>query len=567
MARPSPSSWRFLRLAYYIRRPWIVALMLVVLLCTTFIIWDRRSLRSPDDTSTSEEDFFELQRARPKNTNEAFERKPPSVVKDEILDETTAERREKVKQAMLHAWNSYEKYAWGYDELLPLSKRGANDFGGLGATIVDSLDTLYIMGFMDQFNKARDWVAKLDFNINYEASMFETTIRVVGGLVSAYDLSNDTVFLKKAREIADRLLPAWNTPTGIPYTTVNLASGDSRSPGWTLGASVLADLATEQVEFIALSQRTGDPKYQEKVENVIKKIKEFFPQDGLVPIYVNPHTASASNRITFGAMGDSFYEYLLKVWVLGNKTQAVQHYRDMWEQSMEGLMSLIRKSTPSSYTYIAERYGSGGGYIDKMDELACFTPGMLVLGSNDGPDEKKTKYLELAKELARTCYNFYRSTPTGLAGENYNFISGQDMSVGTAWNILRPETVESLFYLWRKTGDTKYRDWGWDIFQAFEARSRVDTGYVGLRDVRSGEKDDKMQSFFLAETLKYLYLLFSPSSVIPLDQWVFNTEAHPIKIVQRDGGAPGSSEDFVKQQIHRKQRLGRLGGDSNIARQ
>lgn len=98
---------------------------------------------------------------------------------------------------------------------------------------------------------------------------------------------------------------------------------------------------------------------------------------------------------------------------------------------------------------------------------------------------------------------------------------------------MRPETVESLFYLWRFTGNTMYQDWGWDIFQAFEKNSRLETGYVGLTDVNTGAKDNLMQSFFLAETLKYLYLLFSPPSVIPLDKWVFNTEAHPLKIVPR----------------------------------
>nr|CAB3502846.1 unnamed protein product [Digitaria exilis] len=106
-----------------------------------------------------------------------------------------------------------------------------------------------------------------------------------------------------------------------------------------------------------------------------------------------------------------------------------------------------------------------------------------------------------------------------------------DMSVGTSWNILRPETVESLMYLWRLTGNKTYQDWGWDIFQAFEKNSRIESGYVGLRDVNTGEKDNMMQSFFLAETLKYLYLLFSPPSVISFDEWVFNTEAHPLRIV------------------------------------
>jgi mannosyl-oligosaccharide alpha-1,2-mannosidase len=461
------------------------------------------------------------------------------IVEDDPID---IERREKVKDAMVHAWSSYEKYAWGQDELQPESKNGVDSFGGLGATLVDSLDTLYIMGLDEQFQRAREWVANtLDFNKNYDASVFETTIRVVGGLLSAYDLSGDKMFLEKAKDIADRLLPAWSSPSGIPYNFINLAHGNAHNPGWTGGDSILADSGTEQLEFIALSQRTGDPKYQLKVENVIRELNKTFPADGLLPIYINPDRGTSSySTITFGAMGDSFYEYLLKVWIQGNKTDAVKEYRDMWEISMKGLESLVRRTTPSSFTYLCEKTGSS--LNDKMDELACFAPGMLALGSSGyGPEESK-KFLTLAEELAWTCYNFYQSTPTKLAGENYFFRAGQDMSVGTSWNILRPETVESLFYLWRLTGNKTYQEWGWNIFQAFEKNSRTESGYVGLKDVNSGIKDNKMQSFFLAETLKYLYLLFSPPSVIPLDEWVFNTEAHPLKIVTRQGQGLGQRQ-------------------------
>ncbi|RWR75244.1 mannosyl-oligosaccharide 1,2-alpha-mannosidase MNS1 [Cinnamomum micranthum f. kanehirae] len=340
------------------------------------------------------------------------------------------------------------------------------------------------------------------------------------------------MFLEKAKDIGDRLLPAWDTPSGIPYNRINLALGNAHNQGWTGGDSILADSGTEQLEFIALSQRTGDPKYQQKVENVITQLRKTFPDDGLLPIYINPHSGSSSySTITFGAMGDSFYEYLLKVWVQGNKTEAVKHYREMWETSMQGLVSLIRKTSPSSFTYICEK--NGGSLSHKMDELACFVPGMLALGSFGYEPDKAGKFLSLAEELAWTCYNFYQSTPTKLAGENYFFRSEQDMSVGTSWNILRPETVESLVYLWRLTGNKTYQEWGWNIFQAFEKNSRIDSGYVGLKDVNTGAKDNMMQSFFLAETLKYLYLLFSPPSVISFDEWVFNTEAHPLRITPR----------------------------------
>ncbi|KAA0059340.1 mannosyl-oligosaccharide 1,2-alpha-mannosidase MNS1 [Cucumis melo var. makuwa] len=539
--RSSTSKWRYCHPSYYLKRPKRLAFLLVAFVCASLLVWDRQTLlREHEDELTKlksevvrlkslvEEDNFKVENAVARVREEAKE--------EEVDDPIDAERREKVKEAAIHAWNSYEKYAWGQDELQPQSKSGINSFGGLGATIVDSLDTLYIMGLDEQFQRAKEWVANsLDFNKNYDASVFETTIRVVGGLLSAYDLSGDKLFLDKAVDIADRLLPAWDTPSGIPYNFINLVDGRPHNPSWTGGFSILADAATEQLEFISLSQRTGDPKYQQKVENVITQLNKNFPDDGLLPIYIDPNEGKGSHAtITFGAMGDSFYEYLLKVWIHGNKTSAVKHYREMWEKSMTGLSSLVRRTTPSAFTYICEK--SGASLSDKMDELACFAPGMIALGSSGYDSEESKKFLTLAEELAWTCYNFYQTTPTKLAGENYFFYSGEDMSVGTSWNILRPETVESLFYLWRLTGNKTYKEWGWNIFQAFEKNSRVESGYVGLKDVNTGVKDNMMQSFFLAETLKYIYLLFTPPSVIPLDEWVFNTEAHPLRIVTRKEG-------------------------------
>ncbi|KAF7010775.1 hypothetical protein CFC21_025136 [Triticum aestivum] len=529
MARRSSSSsssgtWRYLNPAYYLKRPKRLALLFFVFVAATFAFWDRQSLVSEHESEISRlQNEINQLHGQLRKAGILLEEIPATEIprKDLVeIDPINNERREKVKEAMLHAWNSYVKYAWGMDELQPQSKNGVNSFGGLGATLVDSLDTLYIMGLRDEFQKARE---------------------VVGGLLSAYDMSDDKVFLEKAKDIADRLLPAWDTTSGIPYNSINLAHGRAHNFGWTNGDSILADSGTEQLEFIALSQRTGDPKYQLKAENVIRQLQKIYPSDGLLPIYINPQSGQASySTITFGAMGDSFYEYLLKVWIQGNKTESVKHYRQMWETSMEGLISLTRQTTPSNYTYICEK--SGGSLSHKMDELACFAPGMLALGASGYGPEKAKQIMNLAEELARTCYNFYQTTPTKLAGENYYFHAEQDMNVGTSWNILRPETVESLMYLWRLTGNKTYQDWGWDIFQAFEKNSRIASGYVGLRDVNSGEKDDKMQTFFLAETLKYLYLLFSPPSVVSFDEWVFNTEAHPLRIVPTHGSNGQSIE-------------------------
>ncbi|CAI0410087.1 unnamed protein product [Linum tenue] len=575
----SSSKWRYCNPAYYLKRPKKLALLFLVFVCASFLVWDRQTLVREHEVPLScpflrrfesvclilqvEVDklseevnqlkmmvsdalsswssmnkislFLQLEELKSTQGDEVSSVRGKSSKVTKVLpdDPVDIQRREKVKDAMIHAWSSYEKYAWGHDELRPQTKNGVDSFGGLGATLIDSLDTLYIMGLDEQFQRAREWVAtSLDFNKDYDASVFETTIRVVGGLLSAYDLSGDKVFLEKAKDIADRLLPAWDTPTGIPYNIINLEHGNPHNPGWTGGSSILADSGTEQLEFFALSQRTGDQKYHQKAERVILELNKTFPADGLLPIYISPDTGTGSiSTITFGAMGDryccSFYEYLLKVWIQGNKSGAVKLYRS-------------------------------------MDELACFAPGMLALGSAgyDEPAESE-RILSLAEEvflpflgsvlLAWTCYNFYQSTPTKLAGENYFFRSGQDMSVGTSWNIMRPETVESLFYLWRLTGNKTYQEWGWNIFQAFEKNSRVEGGYVGLKDVNTGIKDNMMQSFFLAETLKYLYLLFSPSSVISLDEWVFNTEAHPLRIVKHQDGQSNGQTDKITRSRGRKE--------------
>ncbi|RVW13934.1 Mannosyl-oligosaccharide 1,2-alpha-mannosidase MNS1 [Vitis vinifera] len=263
-ARSSASRWRYCNPSYYLKRPKRLALLFIAFVCVSFLVWDRQTLVREQEVNrrfwiggalvlgipgpislnprlievaslkaelTHLQDLLDELKSIGGNAGGVSGRNGKSSKKSTVPDDPIdIQRREKVKDAMLHAWSSYEKYAWGQDELQPQSKNGVNSFGGLGATLIDSLDTLYIMGLDEQFQRAREWVANsLDFNKNYEASVFETTIRVVGGLLSAYDLSEDKLFLEKARDIADRLLPAWNTPSGIPYNIINLAHGNAHN--------------------------------------------------------------------------------------------------------------------------------------------------------------------------------------------------------------------------------------------------------------------------------------------------------------------------------------------------
>jgi mannosyl-oligosaccharide alpha-1,2-mannosidase len=261
-------------------------------------------------------------------------------------------------------------------------------------------------------------------------------------------------------------------------------------------------------------------------------------KDGLVPIFVNANSGRFSgNTITLGARGDSYYEYLLKQWI----QNADERWKVMYTDTVKGIFKhLVKESEPSKLTYIAELIN--GVSKPKMDHLVCFLPGTLALGTANGLPET---HLELAKKLMRTCYEMYRQMPIGLSPEiaHFNTKSGgqEDLIIkdADAHNLLRPETVESLFIMHRVTKDPMYVEWGWNIYQSFEKYCRVATGgYSSLKSVKLNppQMRDKMESFFLGETLKYLFLLFEGDGpkLVPLDEWVFNTEAHPLPIFGKD---------------------------------
>lgn len=458
----------------------------------------------------------------------------------EPLDKIVKERRDFIKKMMEHAWTGYVNHAWGSNELRPISKRGhtASIFGASssGATVVDALDTLYIMGMKDEFERARKWVAmSLSFNHASDVSVFETTIRFLGGLLSAYAFSGDEVFKVKAKELGDKLLPAFNTPTGIPWAMVNLASGSGHNWGWASGGcSILAELGTLHLEFVYLSKITGQPIYAQKVNKVREFLNQIEKPNGLYPNFLNPRSGVwGSHHVSLGALGDSFYEYLIKSWVMTGETDNVA--RRMYDKAVEAIDSmLVRKSSPSNLTYIAEY--KFGRLEHKMDHLACFTPGMFLLGAKGSKNEKH--FINLAAELANTCHESYRKTATGIGPEAFRFEGPHEAVAirgGERYYILRPEVVEGYFYMWRFTHEPKYREWAWEAAQNIDKYCRVGVGFSGIKDVgtTSVTHDDVQQSFFLAETLKYLYLTFSDDTLLPLNHWVFNTEAHPLPVISK----------------------------------
>ncbi|KAI9272993.1 glycoside hydrolase [Phascolomyces articulosus] len=484
---------------------------------------------------------------------------------------TLNEKQQYVKQAMMFAWDGYRTFSWGSDENRPVSNRPVNTRNGWGATIVDGIDTLYLMGLYGEFNEARDYIANIDWDATHGSSLvqvFETTIRYVGGLLSAYELSGDEMFVEKTVELVDRLLPAFNTPTGIPYQYVNFRSGKGVKSGFPDGASCLAELGTVQLEFTRLSEITGDWTYHHIGQRVYETFIQLkTDQPGLFPHLINPDTGDAvGDYISWGGMADSFYEYLIKQHVMAGGKDTEK--KDMMVQSIRSMERYLI-TRPKGHPELALLSDiNGETHSPVMDELACFAPGNLLLAARTTPELADIE--PLAFDMMHGCYNAWASTRTGIAPEVFAYMDEDGNTVVgnltgrreylarvhgvfplAASYILRPETIESLFYFYRFTHDRRYQDMAWDIFNSIHTYCRANSGFSGINNVDAyyPNWDDRQESFFFAETLKYLYLIFDDPSTeqhLSLNEWVLNTEAHPFKIMDI---IPPPAPPFLKKHV------------------
>jgi hypothetical protein len=469
-------------------------------------------------------------------------------------------RRDAVRDAFLLSWHDYEEHGWGYDEYHPVSKTGRYmaQPHGLGWIIVDALDTMMLMNLTSELSRARIWVKdSLNYDLDQDVNTFETTIRMLGGLLSAHYLqdvlpgmkpekdSEQDIFLEKATDLADRLMGAYESPSGVPWASVILKTGKGEASHADGGASSTAEATSLQLEMKYLAYLTGEAHYWEKAEKVMQVVDNNGAKDGLVPIFIYADRGEfRGNEIRLGSRGDSYYEYLIKQYYQTNKQEPV--YLEMWDEALAGVKKhLITYSKDSDFTVLAERpNGLEGTLHPKMDHLVCFMPGTIALAATGGLSVEEAKKLpswgkkqeedmELARELTKTCIGMYKVNPTGLAPEiaHFNLHDPPKMMKDTAlsskgnlelvedasWkgdyivksadahNLQRPETVESLFYMWRITGDDIYREWGWEMFESFLKHTTVKDGqgFSSVNDVRTipPPSRDNMESFWLVCTL------------------------------------------------------------------
>lgn len=426
-----------------------------------------------------------------------------------------------VRTAFYEAWSGYKKCAFGRDFLRPISCKGA-DWLNASLTLIDSLDTLWIMGFHGEFDDAVRWL-ETSFEYASTGSVFELIIRVVGGLMSAYQLSNRQSLLRIAEDFASQLLIAFETPTKLPMPNIDMVQSRPSTWGWAPRSTFLAHAGSLAPELMTLAMHTNN----DQIRNASDQIMDFFFRTpnfgGLWPLRIDFSTGLfGDNDLSLDAYGDSFYEYLLKLYALTDKqcTRCGELYRE----ALDGVRKFLLRNT-SKGTYIGTI--KGNVKEDKLSYLSFFIPGMLALGSKVFEEPRD---LELSIALAETAARWHNMTKTGLMGDSYSF-NKTEITLNDPSFKLRPEFIESCFYLWRITGQQKWRDIGWRVFEAMTVNCKSNHGYGELKDVNHPELgiNDIQDSYLLAETFKYAYLLFSDSNTVSLDEYVFTTEAHPLK--------------------------------------
>ncbi|CRK95583.1 CLUMA_CG009044, isoform A [Clunio marinus] len=467
-----------------------------------------------------------------------------------------ARLRSEVTSIFYHAYDGYLKYANGYDELRPLSCSGVNTWSSSSLTLIDALDTLAVMGNFSEFRRVVDHLTtKVNFDKDINVSVFETNIRIVGGLLSAHLLSHKAgieldpgypcngPLLSLAEKVARKLLPAFDTKTGMPYGTVNLKYG---VPEGETSVTCTAGIGTFIVEFGALSRLIGDPIYEEVALNALYSLYNHRSTIGLLGNHIDVQTGTwTAQDAGIGAGVDSYYEYLVKGAIMLNRPELLH----MFDEGRAAIDKYLKRDD----WHIWASMSKGQITLPVFQSLQAFWPGLLSLLGDINSAMKSLHNMH-------TVWKQY-----GFLPEFYN-IPNAEAGVNRDSYPLRPELIESVMYLYRATGDPYLLEVGEDILKSIQYSAKTKCGYATIKNVKDHRKQDTMESFFLAETTKYLYLLFDPDNFLNSDggygtvlethngeciiesSYIFNTEAHPIDDISESLKIPQkrSEQEIVK---------------------
>jgi mannosidase alpha-like ER degradation enhancer 2 len=433
-------------------------------------------------------------------TTAQTEKAPCSVNADSLAKE--------VKKEFLHSWNAYKKYAWGHDGLHPLSKTPYDWYSSpLYVTALDALDTMILMGFIEEADSTREFLVKnLDFNKDFYVKNFEINIRMLGGLLSSYQLTGDKRLLAMATDLGNRLMPVFGSPSGLPYVDVNLRSGAVRGTN-----SNPAESGTLIVEFGTLSKLTHDPKYYEAAKRSLLLTFARRSPIGLVGQAFDVETGKWTTPASHLSAGiDSYYEYMVK----GKRLFDDEDCAKMWDSSIVAINRYLLDSNATGIWYGHADMNTGKRTRTWIGALDAFFPAVLVLAGD----------VDRAKRLQESFIKMWNTY--GIEPDQFDYTTMK--SAGPRY-YLNPEIFESTYYLYAATGDPYYRKMGQGLFDSLKTYCRLPEGYCELKDVTTKERADRWESYFFAETLKYIYLLFAPPETLDFRNVTFNTEAHPIR--------------------------------------
>lgn len=413
-----------------------------------------------------------------------------------------------VKAETLRAWEGYKQYAWGMDEFKPLSKTGSNWYDlPLSISPIDAYSTLRVMGLDEEAREVERYVETLQFDKDISVSVFETNIRVLGGLLSMYQYTNNPKILAKARDVGDRLLPAFNSETGVPYSSINLKTGqvggDGASP---------AGAGTYTLEFGLLSYYTQDPIYYKKAKQAMKVLFDRRSEIDLIGSFIHVNSGdwlSGTSHISAGS--DSYYEYLIKTWLLFKDPEM----KAMWDVIAKAVVKHNPETLEGRVWYGPVDMHTGARAGSSVTLYDAFFPATLAVGG----------YVTEAATLQDTwdwLWNKY-----GLEPLAYNYKSN---AIEDYTYDLNPEIVESAYYLYHFTKDARYKAMAAKYFSDVKQYCRTDVAYTKVDNVVTKKQGDALATFFFAETMKYFYLVFSEDAgTFDFDDYVFNTEAHTFR--------------------------------------
>ena len=411
------------------------------------------------------------------------------------------------------AWDHYVERAWGKDEINPVSGTSQSFFiegHDLGLSLVEALDTLWIMELDAEFQTGIDWVkANLDFDIDGYAQVFETNIRLIGGLLSAFLACGDPVLLEKADDLGSRLLKAFEaSPHGLPYRYVNLKTGAVRDP-----ETNLAEIGTYISEFGLLSRLTGEPKYHAAAKRALMHALNMRSEIGLMAANIHAETGRFTSRnASIDVYADSFYEYLWDAWELfGDEELKVAA-----QECLQAMIDHQGKRYDGLLWFPTVDYETGAVTGTSQTVLGAYLAGLLGQAGfkAEGDDFLKTY------ETMQARYD--------IVPESTDVTSARPRTLSTG---LRPEVADAALNLWRHDRNDRYRAIAAIHYRNMKASSKAAWGYTALTDIstRPMTQGDNCPGYWWSEQMKYYFILFAEPKRIDIDRLVLSTEANVLR--------------------------------------